>query len=90
MDQETMKRAVGNIGGAFQIGDLLAPLPAESGAGLVVRFEYANPARFFHWSGDLVAGHALFEADFGAGRTTLSAAASLLSPETALSEAMFF
>ena len=29
MDQETMKRAVGNIGGAFQIGDLLAPLPAE-------------------------------------------------------------
>ena len=69
---------------------VIAPLPAESGAGLGVRFEYANPARFFHWSGDLVAGHALFEADFGGGRTTLSAAASLLSPETALSEAMFF
>jgi 2-keto-4-pentenoate hydratase len=30
MDQETMKRAVGNIGGALQTGDLLAPLPAES------------------------------------------------------------
>lgn len=29
MDQEAMKRAVGNIGGALQTGDLLAPLPAE-------------------------------------------------------------
>jgi 2-keto-4-pentenoate hydratase len=29
MDQEAMKRAVGNIGGAIQTGDLLAPLPAE-------------------------------------------------------------
>ena len=30
MDQEAMKRAVGNIGGALQTGDLVAPLPAES------------------------------------------------------------
>lgn len=29
MDQEAMKRAVGNIGGALQTGDLLAPLPPE-------------------------------------------------------------
>lgn len=70
----------------FSIG----PLPAAAGAGLDVRFAYANPARFFHWSGDVAAGHAVFDADFGGGRTTLSAAASLLSPETALSEAMFF
>jgi hypothetical protein len=55
-----------------------------------VRFEYASSTRFFHWSGDVSAGHAVFEADFGTGRTTLSAAANLLSPENALSEAMFF
>jgi 2-keto-4-pentenoate hydratase len=29
MDQETMKRAVGNIAGAISTGDPLAPLPAE-------------------------------------------------------------
>jgi hypothetical protein len=67
-----------------------APSPKESGAGLAVRFEYAKPERFFRWSGDVAAGHALFEADFGSGRTTLSAAASLLTAESALSEAMFF
>jgi hypothetical protein len=63
-------------------------LPAEAGLG--VRFEYATPGKFFSWSGDVAAGSAMFEADLGAGRTTLSAAASLLSPENALSEAMFF
>jgi glucose-6-phosphate dehydrogenase assembly protein OpcA len=80
--------ACGPLGADVKIA--LAPLPAESGAGLGVRFEYANPARFFRWSGDVKAGAALFEADFGAGRTTLSAAASLLAPPAALSEAMFF
>jgi glucose-6-phosphate dehydrogenase assembly protein OpcA len=65
-------------------------LPAEAGAGLGVSFEYAMAGKFFRWSGDVAAGSAMFEADLGAGRTTLSAAASLLSPENALSEAMFF
>lgn len=59
-------------------------------AGLSVSFDYENKDRFFRWSGDVVAGEALFEADFGSGRTKLSAAASLLTPENALSEAMFF
>lgn len=66
------------------------PLTENSGAGLAVRFEYANEARFFRWTGDVVAGHAEFAADVGSGRTKLSAAASLLTPESALSEAMFF
>jgi hypothetical protein len=63
--------------------------PAEK-VGLAVTFGYADPARFFRWTGDLTTGHALFEADFGSGRTRLSAAVSLLAPEFALSEAMFF
>jgi hypothetical protein len=55
-----------------------------------VTFDYATPARYFRWSGDLATGRALFEADFGNGKTSLSAAVSLLTPENALSEAMFF
>jgi glucose-6-phosphate dehydrogenase assembly protein OpcA len=63
--------------------------PKDSGS-LAIAFEYGNAAHFFRWSGDLGTGHALFEADYGNGRTTLPAAVSLLKPEMALSEAMFF
>ena len=62
----------------------------KAGASLAVSFEYVDSARFFRWSGDLRTGQALFEANFGTGQTKLSAAVSLLSPENALSEAMFF
>lgn len=57
---------------------------------LRVRFEYADPARAFVWSGDFTTGHAAFDANFGGGRATLAAPASLLTPAAALSEAMFF
>jgi glucose-6-phosphate dehydrogenase assembly protein OpcA len=60
------------------------------GKSLGVEFAYAETARFFRWSGDLATGHALFESVFGGTRTRLSAATSLLPPEIALSEAMFF
>lgn len=66
------------------------PLAAGTAGSLAVRFDYRAPARFFRWRGDLADAHALFEADFGNGRTTLAAAMSLLAPEVALSEAMFF
>lgn len=46
--------------------------------------------RFFRWTGNLSSGQAHFEADFGSGRSTLHTAVSLLAPEAALSEAMFF
>jgi hypothetical protein len=52
-------------------------------------FIYDNPHRF-HWSGDLAHGSGKFEADLGSGKTTLPTAVSLLSPEAALGEAMFF
>jgi glucose-6-phosphate dehydrogenase assembly protein OpcA len=60
------------------------------GRDLAVRFDYGSPAKFFRWAGDLASGHAQFEADFGGATTKLPAAVSLLSPENALSEAMFF
>jgi hypothetical protein len=63
----------------------------EAGAeGLTIDFRYAGGAKFFRWRGNLAAGHAEFEADFGGGRTRLGAALALLRPEIALSEAMFF
>ena len=65
-------------------------LPAGAGASLAVNFAYAEPARYFRWRGDVATGHAQFEANLATGKTTLSAAVSLLPPEMALSEAMFF
>ena len=58
-------------------------------AAFTIAFGYEGK-KFFRWRGDLAKGHALFEADFGSGRTKLPASVSLLSPEKALSEAMFF
>ena len=60
--------------------------PARS---LGVTFEYEG-AKSFSWNGDLATGLGLFEADFGSGKTVLPTGASLLTPESALSEAMFF
>jgi hypothetical protein len=66
------------------------PMTKGQDGSIGVSFAFANSARFFEWHGDLQTGKALFEADFGSGRTRLSAAVSLLKPENALSEAMFF
>jgi glucose-6-phosphate dehydrogenase assembly protein OpcA len=52
-------------------------------------FAYGDK-RFFRWKADLAAGHAAFDADFGAGRTTMPTTAALLPQENALSVAMFF
>ncbi len=62
----------------------------ENAGALAVRFSYEDAARHFQWHGDLRTGQAQFEADFGTGLTRLPAAVSLLTPEYALSEAMFF
>jgi hypothetical protein len=63
--------------------------PATSGS-LGISLGYAGGRKFFRWNGDFAAKHAVFEADFGTGVAKLLAAAGLLSPEQALSEAMFF
>jgi glucose-6-phosphate dehydrogenase assembly protein OpcA len=65
----------------------LAPGETDS---LAIQFDYGTGAKFFRWRGNFATGHGHFEADLGSGPTTLDTAASLLSPETALSEAMFF
>jgi len=59
------------------------------GASFELEFNYTNAHRF-HWCGDLEHGSGKFEADYGTGKTTLPTAVSLLTPEAALGEAMFF
>jgi hypothetical protein len=68
----------------------LSPMPSSASGSFELRVAYAGGKKSFAWQGDLSTGHAQFDADFGTGRTTLAASASLLPPETALSEAMFF
>lgn len=88
---EWLRRRIADCGAKVEtISFAIAPLPKSAPGSLAVRFEYTDSGRFFRWSGDLATGHALFEADLGNGRTTLPAAVSLLAPEIALSEAMFF
>jgi hypothetical protein len=72
-----------------------ATLPAsakQAGAApgaFALTFDYSG-GKSFMWNADLGTGHSVFEADFGSGKTTLPAAVSLLAPEAALGEAMFF
>ena len=75
----------GPSGASFAAGPAEGPDPAS----LAISFVYDGP-NFFRWRGDLSRGRGLFEADFGSGRTILPAGASLLSPEDALRDAMFF
>jgi hypothetical protein len=85
-----LQRRLAACGAGFDAVAVSAQPAAATDGSLAVRFEYADGARFFRWRGDLATGQALFEADFGSGRTSLAAGVSLLSPEAALSEAMFF
>jgi len=59
---------------------------------LGVEFHYDLPDKFFRWTGDFESGHAHFAARLAdePAEAQLDASVSLLSPELALSEAMFF
>jgi len=57
--------------------------------GFALTFAY-DDRRSFAWRADLATAHAAFDADFGTGRTAMPASVALLSPENALSDAMFF
>jgi len=65
--------------------------PAHAGP-LAIEFHYASPDKFFRWTGDFESGHAHFAARLADEPTEarLDASVSLLPPELALSEAMFF
>lgn len=67
----------------------LKTLESNGAGSFEVRFDYANQQRF-HWRGDLAKGNACTEASFGCEKIRMPGAISLLSPEAALAEAMFF
>jgi len=77
-------------GAAPAVNYATTPLPDGAPGSLELSFDYAGGARRFRWQGDFAHNCARFEADFGAGGTTLPTAVSLLPPENALSEAIFF
>ena len=56
---------------------------------ITLAFAYGN-GRSFSVLADFAQGRADFAADFGTGRTLLTTPVSLLAPESALSESMFF
>lgn len=86
-----LRRRLGDCGAAATTVAFAAVADAAGAPRrLGVSFDYAGSARFFRWAGDFATGLARCEADLGGGVTRLSAAASLLLPENALGEAMFF
>jgi hypothetical protein len=62
----------------------------KPGHQLGIQFQYDDPRKSFRWTGDLNTQHALFEAALNESTTRLPAAVTMLKPEAALSEAMFF
>jgi len=66
--------------------DAVASQPGTLG----ISFAYSDHGKFFRWTGDVGTHSAHFDANFGSGRAQLSAPVSILVPEAALSEAMFF
>lgn len=83
-----LKRRLAACGGSRDTVVFATEQGAENALG--IRFAYAEAKKFFRWDADLNKRHARFEANFGASPVTLTTGASLLSPEMALSEAMFF
>ena len=77
---------LGGKNGASFSADAPAGFPAEV---LTLNFKYEGE-KTFTWKGSFKSGMASFVADFGSGRTELNTALSILPPEMALSEAMFF
>ncbi len=67
----------------------LEPAPADD-APLSLDFGYTTTDRRFHWEGNPDAGTSAIDAILCRGPAQMSAPISLLSPEAALSEAMFF
>jgi hypothetical protein len=77
--------ACGASGEEFEIKPSAQLAPTS----FVLSFAYGD-RRFFRWTANMAAGRSTFAANFGGGRTSMPAAVSLLPPENALSEAMFF
>jgi hypothetical protein len=84
----TRERLVG-CGASQEVAYNSRLAPTDGKGVLKLNFEYTN-GHCFQWHGDLERKNACIDADFGAGRSTMHIAVGLLSPDAALSDAMFF
>lgn len=66
-----------------------APFPTGAKGSFDISFTYANAQRF-RWHGDVVHGTSCFHASYGCEQIEMPGSVSLLAPEAALAEAMFF
>lgn len=86
-----LQRRLGACGSAAgKTNYVVCPFAPDQAAGLGITFRFEQASRFFEWTADFRTRSAVFEADFGGGRTHLATNIALLEPEVALSEAMFF
>jgi len=85
-----LKKGLVRSGGDPGKGIEFRVIPVDCAGCFSLDFGYADPAKTFHWAADLDTNHADFIGDLGTGRSTLTVGASLLEPEMALAEAMFF
>jgi hypothetical protein len=83
-----VKDRIGECGAARE-AIVIKESPGMPKHGFELVFAYSG-RKSFKWTADVKAGRATFDADFGSGRTAMQVSASLLAPEAALSEAMFF
>jgi hypothetical protein len=82
-----LKDRISASGAADTPAELAGPEGPPSS--LALSFAYEG-GKFLSWKADVASGHAIFEADFGNGRTEMPATVALLPQENALAEAMFF
>ncbi len=82
-----IKDRIGAAGGVAASAKVTGP--EGSPGSLALSFAY-DGGKSFSWKADVASGHAIFDADFGTGRTVMPATVALLAQENALSEAMFF
>jgi len=81
-----------SLGGSAQEDTQYCTVEPTDTASLAIEFHYDLPDKFFCWTGDFESGHARFVARLADEpvEARLDAPVSLLPPELALSEAMFF
>jgi glucose-6-phosphate dehydrogenase assembly protein OpcA len=85
-----VKKGLARSGANLDQGVTFTVTPVDCAGCFSMEFAYADAKKTFRWSADLTKNQAELTGDLGTGRTTQAVGASLLAPEMALAEAMFY
>ncbi len=85
-----VKKGLARAGATVQSGMGFTVTPNDGPGSFSMEFGYADARKTFRWSADVAKDQAEFTGDLGTGRTKQTLGAHFLTPEMALSEAMFF